>query len=76
MNHAKYIKRAKDLIDKLEPGEEFTLPDLFGDEWGKIPEGERKGLGREFRKSVEDGKIQGVVYDGTKTNNLSKYKKQ
>lgn len=75
MNYGKYIKRAKELIDKLKHGEEFNLPDLFGDEWDKIPEGERKGLGREFRKLVEDGKIQGVKPIGKKSNNLWQYEK-
>ncbi len=75
MDYEEYIKRARELIRKKKSEDKFTLPDLFGEEWDKIPEGVRKGLGREFRKLVEDGKIQGVKPIGKKSDNLWQYEK-
>ena len=76
MNYAKYIKRAKELVRKRGKGD-FTLPDLFGGEWDDIPKGERKGLGREFKKQVDAGDIQRVVVqDEKKSNNLRQYEKK
>ena len=75
MDYEEYIKRARELIRERESGG-FTLPDLFGSEWDEIDRGVRKGLGREFKRLVDAGKIGDVaVQDDKKSNNLRQYKK-
>lgn len=75
MDYEEYIKRARELIRKRK-SRGFTLPDLFGSEWDEIDRGKRKGLGREFKRLVEDGEISDVVvHDEKKSNNLRQYER-
>jgi len=42
---------ALDLAKKLEPGTEFTLQELFGEDWGNVSS--PRWVGRKFRTEIE-----------------------
>ncbi|MCL1824916.1 MAG: single-stranded DNA-binding protein [Betaproteobacteria bacterium] len=54
LNVEDLIARAVDSVRNKEAGSEFTLVDLFSDEdWKTLSGGDRKNLGKGFRKAVE-----------------------
>jgi len=65
------VKRAKD----IPVGEQFTLVDLCVEDWEILSSGDRKRLGKEFRKAVENSKPITAEHIGRTSSNKSLYKR-
>ncbi|OYU41021.1 MAG: hypothetical protein CFE33_02810 [Pseudorhodobacter sp. PARRP1] len=60
-------------IDRLAPGEKFTLPSLLGPDWDSIKSGD---IGKEFKELVRDGNlIKGVRFLDAKDKHANYAKK-
>jgi hypothetical protein len=66
-----------DKVLKKDPGQEFTIKDIFGyDEWGKISRGVKLSLGKHFYKNVENGNINSVSIKGFGVSGIMFYIKK
>jgi hypothetical protein len=70
------FERLLQLISELQPGEEFSIREVFGTQWKTISKGTRLSLGRCFYQSLEKGLVQGVVaLDKKDASHSQMYKK-
>lgn len=77
MEYDFWMKKAKDAVNNLQTGSEFTLKELFqGFEWEQLSKGNRIALGKYFKNEVKCGKVDGVIYIAKNSNNSSKYMKK
>lgn len=66
---------AKSVINRLDPGTEFKLKDLFkGIDWDRFPKKERLSAGITFKSDVDAGRYP-VIFTGKTSSNLAVYKK-
>lgn len=54
------FERLIKLVDDLKVGEEFSIRELFSNDWKKISKGTRLSLGRCFFQSIDKGQITNV----------------
>ena len=76
MNYAQLLQQAQQAISSLSSGEEFELKDLFDKAtWNSMSEDQQREFGRIFADEVRHGRINGVKYVKTRSDNHNVYKK-
>lgn len=70
------IEFALDIASTRAVGEEFLLHQVCGiDDWNSLSSGERKRLGREFRKAVENRAAHIAVFTRRTSGNAAVYRR-
>ena len=77
MDNQKWFEIALRAIEeKIPPGGEFELNELFGDDWLREPFGVRTEFGKFFSKAVERGEVPNAEKADTGRNNHRFYRKK
>lgn len=77
MDFEKLLKQAIQAIRAVQLGQIFKLRDLFeGHEWEAMEKGDRLRFGSYFKRTVNCGKVDGVIYFGKAPNNSALYQKK
>lgn len=69
----KELEIAQELIDKLIPGCEYELKDIYGEKWSEIVS--PTTFGKRFKKSVVTNSLAKIVYFNRKLDNHCIYRK-
>jgi hypothetical protein len=70
------LLQAKQALKSVKVNQIFKLRDLFeGYEWESFVKGDRLKFGGYFKRAVQSGKIDGVIYFGKASNNSAQYQK-
>ncbi|MDO5564893.1 MAG: DUF1413 domain-containing protein [Eubacteriales bacterium] len=54
---------------------EFTIPDLYENQWSSFQKGSKLTIGKQFNKAVLNGEIENIIFKGKNSSNCAVYKK-